>query len=53
MIGAEHRTAIVAAGDVLKKAEVVPAGTDIAGTADALIDPQFASRLTGDRASIR
>ena len=31
MIGAEHRAAIIAAGDVLKKAEVVPAGTDIAG----------------------
>ena len=50
VIGAEHRAAIIAAGDVLKKAEVVPAGTDIAGTADALIDPQFAARLTGDRA---
>jgi len=45
VIGAEHRTAIIAAGDVLKKAEVVPAGTDITATADALIDPQFAAKL--------
>src|SRR3954468_7458366 len=52
VIGAEHRAAIIAAGDVLKKAEIVPAGTDIAGTADALIDPQFAARLTADRASV-
>ena len=53
VIGAEHRAAIVAAGDVLKKAEVVPAGTDIAGTADALIDPQFAASLTSDKALVR
>ncbi|MGE3782889.1 MAG: aliphatic sulfonate ABC transporter substrate-binding protein [Alphaproteobacteria bacterium] len=53
VIGAAHRKAIVAAGDVLKKAEVVPAGTDIAGTADALIDPQFAASLTIDKASIK
>jgi sulfonate transport system substrate-binding protein len=53
VIGAEHRAAIVAAGEVLKKAEVVPAGTDIAGTADALIDPQFATALTADTALVR
>jgi sulfonate transport system substrate-binding protein len=53
VIGAEHRAAIVAAGDVLKKAEVVPAGTDIAGTADALIDPQFAASPTSDKALVR
>lgn len=45
VIGAEHRTAIIAAGDVLKKAEVVPPGTDIAGTADKLIEPQFVAKL--------
>jgi hypothetical protein len=32
VIGAEHRTAIVAAGAVLKKAEVIPDGTNIDGT---------------------
>jgi sulfonate transport system substrate-binding protein len=45
VIGAEHRAAIVAAGGVLKKAEVVPANTDIAGVADQLIDPEFVSKL--------
>ena len=53
MIGAEHRSAIIAAGDVLKKAEVVPAGTDIAKTADSLIDPQFAARLGVHKAAAK
>jgi sulfonate transport system substrate-binding protein len=44
-IGEEHRAAIVAAGDVLKKAEIVPAGTDIAAVADKLVDSQFVARL--------
>ncbi|MBV9828455.1 MAG: aliphatic sulfonate ABC transporter substrate-binding protein [Alphaproteobacteria bacterium] len=45
VIGAEHRNAIIAAGDVLKKAEVVPADTDITATADQLIDPQYVTKL--------
>ena len=53
VIGAEHRAAIVAAGDVLKKAEIVPAATDIAGTADKLIDPQFAARLDVRKAAVK
>ena len=44
-IGEEHRKAIVAAGDVLKKANIVPAGIDIAAVANQLIDPEFAARL--------
>ena len=45
VIGNEHRSAIVAAGDVLKKANIVPAGVDIAGVANQLIDPAFTARL--------
>jgi sulfonate transport system substrate-binding protein len=45
LIGKEHRDAIVAAGEVLKESEVIPAATDIAAVADALIDPQFAQRV--------
>ena len=53
LIGTEHRAAVVAAGDVLKKAEVVPPGTDIAAIADALIDWQFVTQLAADKASAR
>ena len=49
VIGDEHRAAIVAAGDVLKKANIVPAGTDIAAVANQLIDPEFAARLGDDK----
>jgi sulfonate transport system substrate-binding protein len=45
LIGKEHRDAIVAAGEVLKESEVVPASTDIAKVADALIDPRFAQKV--------
>jgi sulfonate transport system substrate-binding protein len=45
VIGAEHRTAIIAAGDVLKKAEVVPADTNVTAVADSLIDPEFVVKL--------
>ncbi len=45
VIGAEHRAAIVAAGDVLKKAEIVAGSIDIAATADRLIDPAFVEKL--------
>jgi sulfonate transport system substrate-binding protein len=45
MIGARQRDAIVAAGDVLKESGVIPADTDIAKTADALIDPQYITRV--------
>ena len=44
-IGAEHRAAIIAAGDVLKKADIVPGGTDIPAVADRLIDTQFVNKL--------
>ena len=44
-IGTEHRDAIVLAGDVLKKAEVVPAATDIPKVADNLIDSSFVTQL--------
>jgi sulfonate transport system substrate-binding protein len=45
LIGQEHRDAIVAAGQVLKESEVVPANTDIPAVADALIDPSFAQKV--------
>lgn len=45
VIGDEHRKAIVAAGDVLKKAKIVPAGIDISAVASQLVDPEFATRL--------
>ena len=44
VIGSEHREAIVAAGDVLKESGIIPAETNIAAVADALIDPQYVSR---------
>jgi sulfonate transport system substrate-binding protein len=53
VIGAEHRAAIIAAGDVLKKAEVVPADTDIPAVADKLIDPQFVARLEVHKAAAK
>jgi len=45
MIGRQQRDTIVAAGDVLKQSGVIPADTDIAKTADALIDPQYIIRV--------
>lgn len=45
MIGAKQRDTIVAAGDVLKQSGVIPADTDIGKTADALIDPQYITRV--------
>jgi sulfonate transport system substrate-binding protein len=51
IIGDEHRRAIVAAGDVLKKANIVPAGTDIVAVANQLVDPEFATRLGVQKAS--
>ena len=53
VIGAEHRAAIIAAGDVLKKAEVVPAGADIPTVADKLIDPQFVAKLEVRKAAAK
>ncbi len=44
VIGSEHREAIVAAGDVLKESGIIPADTNVAAVADALIDPQYVSR---------
>ncbi|HEV2547441.1 MAG TPA: aliphatic sulfonate ABC transporter substrate-binding protein [Stellaceae bacterium] len=48
MIGAKQRDAIVAAGAVLKESGVIPAETDIAKTADALIDPQYITRVVAE-----
>jgi sulfonate transport system substrate-binding protein len=45
LIGQKQRDTIVAAGDVLKQSNVIPADTDIAKTADALIDPQYILRV--------
>ena len=45
MIGAKQRDTIVAAGDVLKESGVIPTDTDIGKTADALIDPQYITRV--------
>jgi sulfonate transport system substrate-binding protein len=45
MIGAKQRDTIVAAGDVLKQSGVIPVDTDIGKTADALIDPQYITRV--------
>jgi sulfonate transport system substrate-binding protein len=45
MIGAKQRDTIAAAGDVLKESGIIPADTDIAKTADALIDPQYITRV--------
>jgi sulfonate transport system substrate-binding protein len=45
MIGQKQRDTIVAAGDVLKESGVIPADTDIGKTADALIDPQYITRV--------
>jgi sulfonate transport system substrate-binding protein len=53
VIGADHRAAIIAAGDVLKKAEVVPANTDIVAVADKLIDPQFVAKLDLHKAAAK
>jgi sulfonate transport system substrate-binding protein len=43
-IGDAARTAIVAAGDVLKKSGIVRAETDVPDVARTLIDPSFVSR---------
>lgn len=51
MIGTEHRDAIVAAGGVLKEANIVPAGTDIATVADRLIDSEFVAKLDVSKAA--
>ncbi|HWB49574.1 MAG TPA: aliphatic sulfonate ABC transporter substrate-binding protein [Stellaceae bacterium] len=53
VIGAEHHDAIVAAGAVLKKAEVIPADTDIAATADKLIEPKYVAQLDIKKAAAK
>jgi len=53
IIGAEHREAIIAAGAVLKDSEVIPASSDVAAVADALIDPEFAQRLVAKKQAAR
>ena len=53
VIGAEHREAIVAAGAVLKKAEVIPADTDIPATADKLIEPKYVAQLDIKKAAAK
>jgi sulfonate transport system substrate-binding protein len=44
-IGAKQRDAIKAAGDVLRKAGVVKAETDVAAVVDGLVDPRFSQKL--------
>jgi sulfonate transport system substrate-binding protein len=44
VIGAEQRASIVAAGDVLKQSDIIPAATDVAAVVDGLIDPQYVTR---------
>jgi sulfonate transport system substrate-binding protein len=44
-IGAPQRATIIAAGEVLKESGAMPADTDVAKVADALIDPQFIDRV--------
>jgi sulfonate transport system substrate-binding protein len=51
MIGKVQRDNIVAAGVVLKEAGVVPADADMAKTADALIDPQYITRVAQKQAA--
>jgi sulfonate transport system substrate-binding protein len=46
MIGKIQRDNIVAAGGVLTQSGIIPADTYIAKTADALIDPQYITRVT-------
>ena len=46
MIGRQQRDTIVAAGEVLKQSGIIPADTDIAKTADALIDPHYIIRVS-------
>jgi sulfonate transport system substrate-binding protein len=41
VIGDEQKKVIAASGDVLKKAGVINANTDIAATVNNLIDPQY------------
>ncbi|HUC69465.1 MAG TPA: aliphatic sulfonate ABC transporter substrate-binding protein [Stellaceae bacterium] len=45
LIGQKQCDTIVAAGGVLKQSGIIPADTDIAKTADALIDPQYILRV--------
>jgi sulfonate transport system substrate-binding protein len=44
-IGDEQKTAISAAGDVLKRSAVIKPETDVSSVVTALIDPSFAARL--------
>lgn len=44
-IGDPQKTAISAAGDVLKRSAVIKPETDVASVVTALIDPSFAARL--------
>jgi sulfonate transport system substrate-binding protein len=51
VIGDEHRTGIIAAGGVLKKANIVPGGIDIIATANQLVDPEFVTQLDVKKAN--
>ncbi len=54
MIGRVQHDNIIAAGGVLKESGVIPADTDIVLTADALIDPQYITRVVArDRATAK
>jgi sulfonate transport system substrate-binding protein len=49
VIGEEHRKAIIAAGDVLKESNVIPADTDVAAVARSLIDPQYVTKAVAKK----
>ncbi len=49
-IGEEQRKVIASSGDVLKKAGVIKAETDVAATLNQLLDPQFGQALLASRA---
>lgn len=41
VLGDEHRTAIAAAGDVLKRSGVISSTSDVSATVNNLVDPQY------------
>jgi sulfonate transport system substrate-binding protein len=49
VIGEEHLKAIIAAGDVLKESDVIPADTDVTAVAKSLIDPQYVTQAVAKK----
>ena len=50
-VGDEQKKVIASSGDVLKKAGVISAATDIQGTLNQLIDPQYGSAVVASQAA--